>query len=77
MFLEYDADADAIYVRLSDKERASTTSLGDDRHVDVAGDGTSIGVEFLNVSRGINLGGVPEMKAIARLLESVRAVRVA
>lgn len=75
--LTYDPEADALYIRLSDKERDHTTSLDDERHIDYAADGTPVGVEFLTVSLGIDLRDIPEAEGIAALLESVRAVKVA
>lgn len=74
MMLRYDPDADALYVslrRLEDGEVVHhTRRLDDDRNVDYdAGEGV-IGVEFLGVSDGLNLEGVPAADAIRRAVES-------
>ena len=42
-----DFDANAMYVSLSKKKVKETISLGEDRFIDVAEDGTVIGVEIL------------------------------
>lgn len=78
MHMEYDSDADAIYIRLAQGRRSATKSLDDDdRHVDEADDGSPLGVEFLNVSAGIDLKGVPRGEEIASLLAIIRDVKVA
>ena len=46
--ISVDFDANAMYVSLSkDKKVKETISLGEDRFIDVAEDGTVIGVEIL------------------------------
>lgn len=68
--LEYDPQADAIYVWLAPPGTASkrTEALDDARAVDYDDNGHPIGVEFLSVSRGIELDAVPDAAAIAALL---------
>ena len=63
-----DRKADAIYVRLRPGKAHRTEPLDDARTVDFGADGRPIGVEFLAVSRGVDLDGVPESEAIAALL---------
>jgi uncharacterized protein YuzE len=53
--VRHDTESDAIYVRLNEGTAARTRALDDLRLVDVAEDGTIIGVEFLDVSGGIDL----------------------
>ncbi len=67
-FVELDPTADAAYVWLSDAETARTRGLDDSRMVDYDAAGGVVGVEFLGVSAGVNLAGVPERDAVARLL---------
>ena len=65
---EYDKEADAIYIHLSDKSCAYTKPLDDMRYVDYASDDTPIGIELLCVSDGVNLDDLPEQTQVANLL---------
>ena len=67
---KYDAEADAIYIYLSEKPYAYGTDLDDERRIDYASDNTPIGVELLCVSKGVNLDGLPHVDEIAKLLEA-------
>lgn len=58
---EYDSEADALYVRLKDGERANTIEVDDVTYVDVDADGHLLGLELLYPSLGINLEGVASM----------------
>lgn len=66
--VEHDAEADAIYVRLALGASARTKYLDDLRLVDLDGSGAAIGVEFLHVSGGIDLSGVPSRETVERLI---------
>ena len=68
----YDEEADAIYIRLSDKDYSYGEELDRERRVDYAADGAPIGVEFLCVSTGVDLRDLPEQKTIAELLAQHR-----
>ncbi len=67
----HDREADALYVRLREGRAARTEELDDFRNVDYGEDGRPIGVEFLAVSRGIDLHGVPEAAAVAAALRGM------
>ena len=67
--LRHDTDADAVYVRLSGKAYHHGKALDDDRRLDYAEDGSLIGVEFLYVSDGVDVAGIPGEARIGRLLE--------
>ncbi len=69
MLLEYDPDADAIYISLAREEVpvAKTVELDDERNVGYAADGTPIGVELLNVSHGVRLADIPHASEISEL----------
>jgi len=69
MNLKYDAEADAIYIYLSEKPYAYGANLDDERRIDYASDSTPIGVELLCVSDGVNLDSLPRMDEIAEVLE--------
>lgn len=69
MRLEYDQQADAVYIRLRDLPTAFSHNLDLDRCIDYGSDQRPVGVELLGVSHGVNLDSVPERDAITRLLE--------
>ncbi len=64
----HDPEADAIYVRLRDLPYAYGEDIDHERRIDYAADGTPIGVELLDVSRGVNLDDLPEQTALGSLL---------
>lgn len=66
---EYDREADAIYIYLSNKSYAYGKDLDDDRRIDYAADDTPIGIELLDVSKGVNLDNFPEQAEIAKCLQ--------
>ena len=68
MKLEYDKQADAIYIHLKEAPYAYGKDLDDERRVDFAADNTPIGVELLCVSQGVMLDDLPEVEAVSRLL---------
>jgi len=70
--LEYDRDADAIYIHLRDIPYAFGRDLDDDRRIDFAADGLPRGLELLAVSRGVRIDDLPEREEIARLLKEQR-----
>ena len=64
----YDAKADAVYVRFN-TEKVSRTSVVDHlRMIDYSSDGAVIGIEFLEVSGGIDLRELPFSKRVEQLL---------
>ena len=69
MKFKHDAEADAIYIYLSEKPYAYGTDLDDERRIDYASDNTPIGVELLCVSDGVNLDSLPHIDEIAEMLE--------
>lgn len=72
MRFEHSPDEDALYVAFDDRDVAYTVNIScQDRYergIDYGADGTPIGVEFLYVSRGVDLTDVPRADEIARLL---------
>ncbi len=71
MEYEYDPEADAVYIRLSDKEYAYGEDLDRERHIDYASDGTPVGVELLCVSSGASLRDLPHQDAIEGILRKL------
>ncbi len=63
----YDAELDALYVRLRADKVKRTKALDDLRLVDLAADDSIIGVEFLSASAGLDLSGLPREDIEERL----------
>lgn len=75
MLLEYDSEADAIYVSfrpIDDGEVARTKSLDSNRNVDYDSDGVAVGVEFLDVREGVRFDGLPRSEEIRELFAGLR-----
>jgi uncharacterized protein YuzE len=69
--VRYDSEADALYVTLRDAPHSRTDEIDCRRLVDYDDQGHVIGVEFLVVSKGIDLEDVPEAERIAEALRMV------
>ena len=69
MYLTYDEAVDAVYVYFERRDVERTDQLSERVNVDYAADGSAIGVEFLDVSLGIDLDNVPHREDVARLLD--------
>lgn len=67
MKLEYDKEADAIYIHLTDVPYSYGKSLDNERHIDYGENGEVRGIELLCVSMGIKTDGLPH-NSIKRLL---------
>jgi uncharacterized protein YuzE len=73
---EYSREVDAIYIWLRrGVERAFGRKLDDSRYIDFGEDGQPIGIELLNVSRGVETDGLPEKEAVEDLLAR-RRIRI-
>lgn len=58
--IQYDHEADVLYVRLAaGVVVARTVELDDARLIDYSADGAVVGLEFLDASEGIDLSDVP------------------
>ena len=72
MEFRYSPTADALYIQFNDRRIAYSEDVSRngyyERGVDYADDDTPVGVEFLGVSRGVDLTDVPHAQEIARLL---------
>jgi uncharacterized protein YuzE len=68
--IEYDKEADAIYIGLNDKPVSYTRSLDDSRYIDFDEENNPIGIELLNVSSGVTVGKLPFAEPLARILEN-------
>jgi uncharacterized protein YuzE len=65
MRVEFDREADAIYVTLRDGKYRRGKDLDDHRRVDYDADGNPIGIEFLFVSHGVNVDDIPASEQVA------------
>src|SRR4051812_6826020 len=61
---EYDREADALYVRLSDGARARAIEVSETTYVDIDTDGRPVGIELLYPSMGIVLDEVLDRFAL-------------
>jgi len=66
--VDFDQESDVLYVRLADAPVARSVSLDDLRLVDYSADGRVVGVEFIDVSQGIDLHDVPFARRIERII---------
>ncbi len=69
MKLEYDKEADAIYIKLNDMPYAYGKDLDDLRRIDYDAEGKPRGIELLCVSEGVITNDLPNRGEIERLLE--------
>lgn len=71
MHVQYDSEADAVYVRLREPiGDVKSRPVDDARIVDYDAEGQVVGVELLDASHGIDLEGLPEADAIAEAMRS-------
>jgi uncharacterized protein YuzE len=84
MILKYDPEADAAYVSVGGPmpdggvARTEDVSLGGqyERGIDYGADGQILGYEFLNVSRGVDLSGLPHRAELGALFVCLKGIRV-
>jgi uncharacterized protein YuzE len=70
--VEYDSEADAIYITFREPQGAVETEFIDDaRYVDYDERGNVVGIELLGISQGIDLKGLPNADAVARALNAI------
>ncbi len=71
----YDPEADAVYISFGEPEgRVRPKELDRRRHVDYDDAGALVGIEFLFVSKGMDLDGVPEAERVRDLLRSLNTL---
>ena len=68
--ITWDHDADAIYIRLSDTEVASTITLSSTVYIDVDAAGNPVGLEVLRVDSNI-LAALGDLSDIATLRDLI------
>ena len=73
MRIDYDPDADAMYVHLRDGEIEDTVEAGRYNFVDVDADGVPLGLEILFAGRMMNTDDVTSVTVnIGRALQPIR-----
>lgn len=70
--LTHDSEADTLYVRFSAEEVSRTMALGDLRLIDYDAKDEVVGIEFIDVSDGIDLHDLP---FAAKIEEAIGASR--
>lgn len=68
MKVDYDREADAIYIHFRNVPYSHGKDLDNERRVDYGVDGEPRGVELLCVSEGVITEGLPHRAAIENLL---------
>lgn len=68
MKMKYDREADAIYIRFSDKPYAYGKDLDNERRIDYDIDGNVRGIELLCVSTGVITDDLPNRVEVERFL---------
>ena len=69
MKLELDRAADAAYVALSEDGFKKTRKLDQNRLLDLDESGAVVGIEFLNISGGVDLRDLPRRGELRKLFD--------
>ena len=70
MKLEYDRNADAVYISINDVKQHHSEEIDESRFIDYGENGVVRGIELLFVAGGIDLTGLPYQAEIRGLLEA-------
>ena len=70
----YDKEADALYIRLREGDRARTIEIDEAHYVDVDEQGAALGIEILYPTTGSRIGEILERFGLAGQLEEVARV---
>ena len=83
MRLEYDPQGDIAYIQVVPDANATvdhTERVGDgeeyERGIDFDADGSIVGYEFMNASRGLDLNSLPHRDEIVAFIADVTGLRV-
>ncbi len=68
MKLEYDKEANAIYIYIKKAPYSYGENLDIERRIDYDADGNPIGIELLCVSTGVNTDNLPYKTEVEKLL---------
>jgi uncharacterized protein YuzE len=58
--VQYDVDAEAVYIRLSHEEVSETVEISESLYIDVDADGSPVGIEIL----GVDAEGLVDMPLV-------------
>jgi uncharacterized protein YuzE len=62
MKIEYDREADAVYIYLQEKEVAKTVSFGEGLNIDLDEEGKLIGIEVLDATKRYSLADIFDLR---------------
>jgi uncharacterized protein YuzE len=78
MYITYDTEADAAYVRLGDDDASvGARRLDERRYLHLDADGVPVAVEFLFISQGVDFEGIPRAEEIRAALKELGALAAA
>jgi len=70
---QYDRDADALYVRLTDGDRVRAIEIDDATYVDVDADDRPVGIELLYPAMGVNLDAIAKRLSLESKIAGIIA----
>jgi uncharacterized protein YuzE len=76
MKLEYDREADAVYIQITKKPFGFMKTLDNNRRIDYDAGGKPTGIELLAVSHGVDLRDLPFRAKIERLLKDNDNIKI-
>lgn len=68
---DYDREADALYIQLRDGEVARTIEVDDSRILDLADDGTVVGIEVLYPAENLAIASLSREYGFEHLLDAI------
>ena len=72
MRYDYDPEVHALYIHLRELPYAFGENLDNSRRIDYAVDNLPIGIELLNVHRGVLLDHLPQQDAVNSILNECK-----
>ncbi len=75
MNVRYDKEADAIYIKLTERRYSHGKDLDNERRIDYDAEGNPRGIELLCVSTGVLIDDLPEEIKIKQILKS-KGIRI-
>ena len=68
---DYDRDARALHIELSDKPYAYGRDLDTERRIDYAADGSPVGIEITCVTAGVDVQNLPAADEVRAILQEL------
>ena len=69
--VDYDPEANALYIQLQFEPYSHGRDVDAERRIDYAADGSAIGVEVTCVRSGVTVDGLPAEQEISRILKQL------